>query len=79
MDLAPGFPPLTYGRRPASEQLWICSVDAIPITGPFPAIWVSDTDATNPSAGIHCGPIDARFGRAGEAVARRLFKLANSI
>lgn len=64
------------GSRPDGRELWLCSVDAIPVTGPLPAVWVSDVDATNPAAGIHCGPIDARYGHMAAAAARRLLKVA---
>jgi hypothetical protein len=53
-------------------------VDAIPVTGPFPAVWVSDVDATDSAAGIHCGPIDSTYGRLAATVARRLFRIAGS-
>jgi hypothetical protein len=56
----------------------LCSVDAIPITGPFPAVWVSDVDATDAAAGIHCGPISSQYGRLAATVARRIFRIAGS-
>jgi len=53
----------------------LCSVDAIPVTGPFPAVWVSDVDATDPAAGIHCGPIPTPLGHAAAAIAKRLLRI----
>jgi hypothetical protein len=56
-------------------ELWLCSVDALPITSPFPPVWVSDVDATDPAAGIHCGPIDSQWGRLAAGIAKRLLKI----
>lgn len=61
---APGFPALTRGSTPADKGWYLCSVDAIPATGPFPAVWVSDVDATDPDAGIHCGLIGGELTHA---------------
>jgi hypothetical protein len=53
----------------------LCSVDAIPVSDPFPAVWASDVDATNAAAGIHCGRIDDKIGHLGVEAARRLVKI----
>jgi hypothetical protein len=56
-------------------ELFLCSVDQIPVTSPFPAVWVSDVDATDAAAGIHCGAIDSQWGRLAAGVAKRLLKI----
>lgn len=45
------------GRRTPAAGTWLCSVDALPLTSLYPAVWVSDIDATDEDAGIHCGRI----------------------
>jgi len=60
------------GRRTAAPDSWLCSVDAVPVTSVFPAVWVSDVDATDEAAGIHCGPIPFDL-------TSRAFRIARSI
>jgi hypothetical protein len=38
-------------------------------------VWISDVDATDPAAGIHCGRIDDRWGRLGEGIAKKLLRI----
>lgn len=54
-------------------------MDAFNITGAFPAVWVSDVDATDAAAGIHCGRIPEPLGRAGAGIAKRLIRLVDEL
>jgi hypothetical protein len=55
--------------------MWVCSVDAVPLTGPLPAVWISDVDATDEAAGIHCGPVPFGSDRALEQLAKRIGRI----
>jgi hypothetical protein len=36
---------------------------------------VSEVDATNEAAGIHCGNLDEKWGRIGASAARKLLRI----
>jgi hypothetical protein len=38
-------------------------------------VWVSDVDATDEGAGIHCGPVNPLLSGSAGAIARRLLRL----
>jgi len=63
------------GNRPRSG-LFLCSVNALTLEGPFPPIWASDVDATNVDAGIHCAELDPGLGHAAERAAKWITKAA---
>lgn len=50
-------------------------MQALPITGAFPPVWVSDVDAQDPAAGIYCNQLDPQWGRLATGVAKRLVRI----
>jgi hypothetical protein len=50
-------------------------VDSIPVTSPFPAVWVSNVDASDPAAGIHCGRIADDLTTKAARIARSIVQL----
>jgi len=63
---------LTYGRRSAPRGTFICSAEGLPLDSPFPSVWLSGYDASDPAAGVHCNAVPTDWARSAARTLKRL-------
>lgn len=71
LDLASGFPSLTFGRRTPAGAEYICHTPRPSLPSFAPTFWFSDTDQSDPSNEIYCRLVNPGYG----GVARKVLQL----
>ena len=70
---------MTYGARSAPAAMYLCSAEGQPVTSPFPPVWISDRDASDPAAGVHCQLVQPPFAGVAAKVFRTVARIAGGL